>query len=307
MKKISFIIPVFRNEGTVALTYQKISVLFNESLASYDYEIIFIDDGSDDGSYNEILKLKYHDSHVVAIKLTRNFGQLSAILAGYNEAKGDAVINISADLQDPIDLVIEMIKRWEADSEVVVGYRSDREDSFSASFFSKLAYGIIRLSNPKVPEGGFDFVLIGRRALSLFLSIEGRHRFFQGDILWGGFATSFIPYVRKKRQVGKSGYNFWKRLKILIDWILDSSYLPIRFMSFLGVTIAFFGCVYAVTIIVSWFFGGTPFSGWAPLMIAVLLIGGLLMLMLGVIGEYVWRIYDEIRKKPNYVIDEIIR
>ena len=135
-----------------------------------------------------------------------------------------------------------------------------------------------------------------------FNIIDVRHRFFQGDLLWTGYRTCFIPYTRLKRTIGKSQYNFGKKFKNFLDAALDASYLPIRFISLAGIATSLFGLIYSISIVISWLQGGTPFTGWAPIMIAILLVGGLIMVMLGVIGEYVWRIYEEFRKRPNYVI-----
>jgi dolichol-phosphate mannosyltransferase len=137
-----------------------------------------------------------------------------------------------------------------------------------------------------------------------FNAIDVRHRFFQGDLLWTGYRTSFLPYVRLKRTIGKSQYNFGKKLKNFLDAILDASYLPIRFISLVGIITSALGVLYSATIVISWLRGETPFTGWAPIMIAILLVGGLIMVMLGVIGEYVWRINEEVRKRPNYVVRE---
>ncbi|MGY0618355.1 glycosyltransferase family 2 protein [Lysobacter sp. A378] len=304
MKKISYVVPVYHNEGTIVLTWQAIKKLFDAQLVGYLYEIVFVDDGSADGSWAEMCEVSAQDENVVLVKFTRNFGQVPAIIAGYQRAAGDAVINMSADLQDPVELTVEMVRSWERGSEIVVGYRQDREDSFVARTFSRLAYGALRLSNKEIPEGGFDFVLMGRRAMGSFLSYRGRNRFYQGDILWAGHSAAFLPYTRRKRPVGKSQYSFSKKLKLFFDFILDGSYLPIRLMSICGVVIAGLGALYAVAIAVSWAFGGTPFPGWAPLMVVVLLVGGAIMLMLGVIGEYLWRILDEIKAKPLYIAEK---
>jgi dolichol-phosphate mannosyltransferase len=300
--KISFIIAVYRNEGAISGTYEKIKSLFGAALGGLEYEIIFVDDGSDDGSLKEILAVRNCDQNVKAITFTRNFGQMAAMLAGFKEAGGDAVINISADMQDPIELIPQMIHKWQEGAEIVICYRTDRSDTLSAKLFSYVAYGALRLSVPQIPPGGFDFVLMDRKALNEFNSIDVRNRFFQGDLLWTGYRTSFIPYVRLKRTIGKSQYNFAKKLKNFIDAFLDASYLPIRFISSVGIILSILGVIYSLTIVYSWLRGGTPFSGWAPIMIAMLIIGGLIMVMLGVIGEYIWRIYDEVRKKPNYII-----
>jgi hypothetical protein len=144
--------------------------------------------------------------------------------------------------------------------------------------------------------------LMDRKVMDAFNAIDVRHRFFQGDLLWTGYRTSFIPYVRLKRTIGKSQYNFGKKLKNFLDAVLDASYLPIRFISLLGAITSVLGVLYSVSIVFAWLRGETPFSGWAPIMIVILLVGGLIMLMLGVIGEYVWRINEEVRKRPNYVV-----
>ncbi|QSX73636.1 glycosyltransferase family 2 protein [Lysobacter arenosi] len=304
MSKISYVLPVYHNQGSIKLTWQEISALFAGPLSAHEYEVIFVDDGSKDASYAEMLEVAALDSNVRTITFSRNFGQIAAIVAGYRHATGDAIINMSADLQDPVELTVEMVRKWEAGSDVVVAHREDREDSVGASLFSRLAYGALRASNPAIPAGGFDFVLMSRRALDQFLQYKGRNRFFQGDVIWAGFATTYLPYVRRKRTIGKSQYNFSKKLKLFFDFLLDGSYLPIRLMSLCGVIVALLGALYAAVIVVAWALGKTPFSGWAPLMVAILLVGGIIMLMLGIIGEYLWRILDEIKEKPLYVIKE---
>lgn len=300
--KISFVVAVYHNEGALSKTHEKIQSVFAGDLSRHEYEIVFVDDGSKDGSLPELLGLRERDPRVKVITFTRNFGQMAAMLAGFNEASGDAVINISADLQDPIDLIPRMIEMWEGGSEIVICFRTDRSDSLSAKVFSRFAYGVLRMSLPQIPPGGFDFVLMDRKVMDTFNAIDVRHRFFQGDLLWTGYRTSFIPYVRLKRTIGKSQYNFGKKLNNFLDAVLDASYLPIRFISLAGIVTSVLGVLYSVSIVVSWLRGGTPFTGWAPIMITILLVGGLIMLMLGVIGEYVWRINEEVRKRPNYVV-----
>lgn len=302
MKKISFVVAVYRNAGAITKTYQKIRGVFAQDLGDYDYEFVFVDDGSDDGSLEEILALRAQDDRVKAITFTRNFGQMAAMLAGLSNVSGDAAINISADLQDPAELIPQMVSKWADGSEIVVCYRTDRSDTLAAKLFSRLAYGALRVSIPQIPPGGFDFVLMDKAVLDEFNSIDVRNRFFQGDLLWTGYRTEFIPYVRLKRTIGKSQYNIRKKLKNFLDAFLDASYLPIRFISLAGFVTAALGVLYSITIVASWMLHSTPFSGWAPLMIAVLVVGGLIMVMLGIIGEYIWRIYDEVRKKPNYVV-----
>jgi dolichol-phosphate mannosyltransferase len=301
---ISIVIPVYRNEMAVTRTYDKLLSVFEKSLPQCGFEIIFVNDGSDDNSLPELLSLRERDKRVKVLSFTRNFGQMAAMLAGFKHASGDAMINISADLQDPVELFPQMISQWKSGSDVVICYRTERSDSLAAKIHSRIAYGLLRMAIPQLPSGGFDYVLMSRRALDTFNSVDVRNRFFQGDLLWAGYPMTMIPYVRQKRTIGRSQYTFWKKTKNFLDAFLDSSYLPIRFISALGVLTSLAGFLYAFTVVLSWFFGATPFTGWAPIVMSVMIIGGLNMLMLGIVGEYVWRIYDEVRKKPNYIIDE---
>jgi glycosyltransferase involved in cell wall biosynthesis len=305
MTRISFVIPVFRNERAVTLTYQQIRQVLAADLARYTYEVVFVDDGSDDGSLAELLAIKAADPNVRVISFTRNFGQMAAILAGFKHAAGDLVIQLSADLQDPIALVPQMVAEYERGSEVVACHREHRDDAVSRRLTSRALYAILRLSFPQIPAGGFDYILLDRKVVDAFNAVEVRNRFFQGDILWFGYKTTFIPYTRRKREIGRSQYTFAKKLKNSMDAILDSSYLPIRFISLVGVLTALLGFVYAVDIVYGRLRHDIPFTGWAPIMILILMIGGLLMLMLGIIGEYIWRIYDEVRGKPNYVVRKV--
>ena len=304
MSLISYVIPVYNNAGSITPTWDAIRTLFEGPLAGHACQVVFVNDGSRDASLEEMRALAASDPRVQAITFTRNFGQLAAIIAGYRHAQGDAVINMSADLQDPAELTVDMVRQWEAGCEVVVGYRQEREDSMLARLFSRLAYAAVRSGNRDVPAGGFDFVLMSRKALAQFLTLKGRNRFFQGDVLWAGFRTAFLPYTRRKRTIGRSQYTFSKKLKLFFDFTLDSSYLPIRLMSLCGGALALSGIVYAAVIVLARLLGGTPFTGWAPIMVVMLVTTGMLMLMLGVIGEYVWRILDEIKDKPLYVLDE---
>jgi glycosyltransferase involved in cell wall biosynthesis len=299
---ISFVIPVYRNEHAITITYEKIAAMCRRDLAGYEREFVFVDDGSDDGSLPELLAIRERDDTVRVVSFTRNFGQMAAILAGLKTATGDLVLHLSADLQDPVELIPRMVQSFVDGAEVVVAFRENREDRLSARLTSRLFYKIIRLSFPEIPSGGFDYVLLARRVVDAFNSIEVRNRFFQGDLLWLGYKTSFIPYTRAKRTFGKSQYTFAKRLKNSLDAILDSSYLPIRFISLVGVLTALTGFLYALDIVYARVLHQVPATGVAAIMVLLLVIGGLLMLMLGIIGEYVWRIYDEVKGKPNYIV-----
>ncbi|MBP6557339.1 MAG: glycosyltransferase family 2 protein, partial [Flavobacterium sp.] len=296
------VIPVYRNEGSITPTYEKLIDLIKQLAISYEF--IFVDDGSDDNSLKELMVLHEKDENVNVLTFSRNFGQVAAVIAGLKQVTGDAVINMSADLQEPIELISEMITKWKAGNEIVICHRMDREDGFIANKASTVFYKLMKYVNPKMPQGGFDFVLIDKKAVAVLNQIDERNRFFQGDILWLGFNVAFIPYNRLKRTIGKSQWTLSKKLKYFIDGLLNTSYIPIRLMSLLGIIISFLGFIYAMVIAYNRFINNTPFDGWAPIMILILIIGGLIMLMLGIIGEYVWRTYDETRKRPLYIIKD---
>ena len=300
--KLSFVIPVFRNEGSITPTYEKITGLMHKLVL--DYEFVFVNDGSDYNSMQVLTALHENDSKVKVLSFSRNFGQVPAIIAGMKEVTGAAAVSMSADLQEPIELIENMISKWQLGNEIVIGHRVDREDSFIANKASAVFYSLMKYVNPKMPKGGFDFLLIDQKAIAVFNQIDERNRFFQGDILWLGFSVAFIPYSRLKRTIGKSQWTLSKKLKYFIDGLLNTSYIPIRLMSLLGIIISFFGFLYAIVIAYNRFINNTPFEGWAPIMILILIIGGLIMLMLGIIGEYVWRTYDETRKRPLYIIKD---
>lgn len=305
-QKISVVIPVFRNEKSVALTHAALVELFKGELDSkYELELIFVDDGSDDHSLDRLIEIQKNDHLVKVIGLTRNFGQAAAAEAGFQQATGDAIISMSADLQDPVELISKMISQYEGGSDVVVCYRQDRDDGFLAKIFSGIAYGILRITYPQIPKGGFDYLLFSQRVLQTILAYGLKGKFFQTEIAWSGYPISFIPYTRQRRTLGKSQYTFGKKFKVFIDAVLDASYLPIRIISLAGVFLSILGFIYAGVVVNAWYFNKTPFTGYAPIIISVLVVGGLNILLLGIVGEYIWRIYDHVRGKPNYVIKDI--
>ena len=306
IKKVSIVIPVYRNEKSLYKTYTQIIDLFNKKLTNYILEIVFVNDGSDDDSLEILREIHSKDTRAKVISFTRNFGQVHAVTAGYQHASGDLISTISADLQDPIELIAKMVEKCELGSDVVICYRIKRNDDFLSKLFSKIAYSILRITVPKMPTGGFDYVMLKRRAMDTINMFGSKTRFYPSDILWCGYEVSMIPYERKKREGGKSQYTFWKKFKVFLDAILDTSYLPIRVISFAGALLSLLGFLYTLMVVFAWLNNKTPFSGYAPIIISVLGVGGLNILMLGVLGEYIWRIYEEVRKKPSYVINEII-
>jgi glycosyltransferase involved in cell wall biosynthesis len=304
----SIVIPVYCNELNIDKTFQKIlDVVINQN-SNLKFEVIFVDDGSTDRSFEKALNLKKSYNELVkVIKLTRNFGQVNAIYAGYAHSRGKCIVNISADLQDPPELINQMLKyHMEDNYHIVVCTRSEREESFFRRKTSRLFYRAMRiLSFPEMPDGGFDFILVSRTVKKVILDNVEANAFWQGQILWTGYDVKFIPYKRAKREVGESKWTFSKKLKYLLDGVLGYSFFPIRIMSITGLVISFAGFAYSVFIVIARFTGNVPFQGWAPLMILVLVLSGFQMLMLGVIGEYLWRTLDEVRRRQLYIIEKV--
>lgn len=305
MKLVSIVIPVYFNEGSLALTYSVIKDVFQKLENAYNFELIFINDGSKDGSLQELLSLIQTDDRVKVIDLSRNFGQVQAITAGINFSKGDLIISLSADLQDPIEKIPEMITEFENGHDVVICNRIQRNDKFKDKVFASLFYQLMRTSNIQIPPGGFDMFLLSKKAYTALKQINESNRYLHADILWLGFSIKLIPAERKERTIGKSQYSFWKRVNSLLLCYFNTSNLPLRAMSVIGIFFAIVGFIYAIFITFSYFVNKTPFKGWAPIMILILIIGGLIMIMLGIIGEYLWRTYDESKKRPYYIVKNI--
>ncbi len=310
MKEIdySIIIPVYYNEGSIDKTFNILNekvISKNEDLSC---ELIFIDDGSKDNSLNEILNLKNKQLDLIrVIKFTRNFGQISAINAGYKYAKGKCIITISADLQDPPEIINEMINYHFKDKyEIVICTRESRDESFLRRKTSDIFYKVIKkLSFPNMPSGGFDYALISRNIRDIILDKQETNPFWQGQLLWTGHRTKFIPYKRDERKIGISRWTFSKKIKYLIDGVMSYSYFPLRLMSVVGSLVAITGFLYAIVIILARIFGNVVPYGWAPIMVVILLLSGIQMLMIGIVGEYLWRVLDQVRNRQPYIIEKI--
>jgi glycosyltransferase involved in cell wall biosynthesis len=308
MRKIdvSIIIPVYFNEGSIHNTYR---ILKNDILPNFPkltFEIIFIDDGSKDGSFKEMSEVKSLDDSVKLIQFTRNFGQVSAFYAGYEKAEGRACLNIAADLQDPPELIISIIRSYiNGEAQIIAGKRIEREDSFYRKKTSQVFYFLMqKLSFPNMPKGGFDVVLIDDVVKKFLLNLNESNPFWQGQMLWSGYTIKFISYKRQKREIGKSKWSFGRKIKYLLDGVLNYSYAPLRFFSVVGVITFILGIIYSFIIFISYLLGITPRQGWAPLMIVILVFSGLQLLMLGIIGEYLWRAFEQVKNRPKFIIKE---
>lgn len=304
MKRVSICFAVYQNEESLVELYKRFENNVINKFPNYIFEFIFVNDGSTDFSLKKLLQIQSINPNVKIINFSRNFGQMAAILAGWEYAKGDAVINIAADLQDPPEQCINMIKEWENGNEIVISNRIEHQTSFINKITSRLFYKLIL---PQVPKGGFDFVLLDRKPMDVINSFKERNRFYQYDILSVGFNLKFIPYIKEERKHGVSQYNFIKRFNNFYSAFLNVSYYPLRLMTIIGFIFSLSSVLYGTSIIYTYIFNKTPFAGWAPLMLLLLLIGGLIMIMLGIIGEYIWRLLDEVKGRPKYIIKEILQ
>jgi glycosyltransferase involved in cell wall biosynthesis len=303
--KLSIVIPVYYNEQNLPDTIPRLLALKDK--IPCELELVFVDDGSKDRSL-EIL-LKYHalyPKNILVIKLTRNFGEYSAVQAGFVKITGDCVGVISADLQDPPELLIDMVKYWEKGVKAVLAVRRERDDPKLSRFLSDSFYALFRrFAIPGYPNRGFDFVLIDRQIVHDINNIYEKNTNVMTLIYWLGYSYVYIPYNRKKREKGKSRWTLNKRIKFAIDSFLAFSYFPIRLVSGLGLVFIFASVVYGATVLYNSWSVKIPIHGWTTLTILVTFIGGVQMVVLGVLGEYLWRTLDQTRKRPMYVIDRI--
>jgi dolichol-phosphate mannosyltransferase len=306
MKKFSMVVPVYFNEQNLPETIPKLLALKND-LPNYDFEIIFVDDGSGDRSL-EIL-LSYHKQHkeiIRIVKFTRNFGSMAAIQAGFLLSKGDCIGVIAADLQDPPELFIEMINFWEQGAKAIYAVRQDREEPFYQKLFSKIFYFLLRhLALSDFPKGGFDFFLIDRQIVNSLNKIQEKNTNIMSLIHWLGFDPVYIPYTRKSRKYGKSKWTFSKKVGLLIDTFISFSNIPIRAVSIGGIALAFFAFTYGAIVFANWLVNGVPVTGWISTILVISLTSGFQLMTLGIVGEYLLRTLGESRKRPSFIIDDV--
>jgi dolichol-phosphate mannosyltransferase len=288
MEKISIVVPVFRNEATLETLYQIVSKVFI-GLPKLVLELLFVDDGSDDGSYEIIQQLSEIDPRVRYLSFDKNYGQVAAIVAGLRFCNGDAAIVMSADLQDPPEMILEMIRSWEGGSVITICNRKSRNDRFIDKFFSAAFYGTMKLIYPLIPKGGFDFFLFDRSALLLFNAIDKGGRFIQGDVVKLNMPIVFLPYERLSRMAGKSQWTF-KRKLLYAFYALTYSQLALFLISTIGS--AFFFCDILL------FIEKREFS----IVILMLLLLGMIFSLLGLIGMFYRIISNKVKPDQFYSI-----
>lgn len=306
MKTFSIVVPIYFNALNIPHLIPRLQKL-QEALPGYRLEFIFVDDGSGDNSFQLLAEAHKQDNRMKIIKLSRNFGSMAAIQAGLSYATGDCAGVIAADLQDPPELFAEMIREWERGKKVVLALREGRKDAALQSVFSGTYYYLLRrFAIADYPRGGFDMVLIDRQIVEELRSITEKNTNIMSLIFWLGYDRGSVSYVRQQREAGTSRWTVAKKVKLFIDTFINFSYAPIRFISGIGLVTAVMSFAYGLLVILLRCFGIISVPGWTILVVILTFLLGLIMIMLGIIGEYLWRILDESRKRPPYIIDTII-
>lgn len=305
MSKLSIVVPVYYNEDTLELLYEDLK---KKVLGKLDeYEIVFVDDGSGDNSFQVMNSLRERDSHIKCVKLSRNFGEHAALLAGLSSCTGDCAVTKQADLQEDSCIILEMYESWKRGNKVVLAVRKERKENPVNVFFANLYYSLIRkMVNKNMPSGGCDCYLVDRKVIEVLERLDEKNSSLTLQVLWAGFRTDKIYFVRQEREIGKSRWTLSKKIKLVMDSVMSFSYFPLRFMSVLGVVFNILALILLISVFVEKITTGTPIVGWASLMCVILCASGLIMLMLGILGEYIWRTLDAARTRPPFIIDEVL-
>lgn len=305
--QISVVVPVFNNADSLQHLFDRLVDVESELLRLHGVglQLIFVNDGSRDASQSVLMDLKRTRPDCVVMRLSRNFGAVPATRAGFLSVAGDAFICIAADLQDPPEILLDMVPRWLLGSKFVIAVRASREDPWTTRFSASIYYRLLRLMVvPGYPVGGFDAALMDRALLGPMRDAS-KNTFTSLLAYWLGYEPDVVSYHRAKREHGISGWTFSKKLKSFFDVMLGFSATPIRLMSGIGAAVALASVAYGGWIAVGALLGQIPVSGFATLAVLLTFLIGLVLLMLGLIGEYIWRIYDEVNRRPDAVIDEV--
>jgi dolichol-phosphate mannosyltransferase len=300
----SIIAPIFNEKENIPELYRRVGEVMNSTRKPW--ELILVDDGSTDGSTDMIRELAEKDKHVRPIIFARNFGHQIAITAGWDYARGDAVVIIDADLQDPPELILEMAKKWQEGYEVVYAVRAEREGEswfklWTASLFYRIIY---RITDVKIPLDTGDFRLMDRKVVNVLKSMRERHRFPRGMSAWVGFKQIGVEYKRAARKAGETKYPFRKMFRLAINAVTGFSYFPLQVATYIGFFSAGIAAIAIPVVIYMRMTGSQAFFGQATTLIAVLFLGGVQLISLGILGEYIGRLYDEAKGRPLYIVRE---
>ena len=299
---ISIVTPAYNEAANLPLLYERLRSVTAEH--GIEWEWLIVDDHSRDQTFAVINQLARKDSHIRGLRLARNFGAHTAMMCGLAHARGQAGIIMAADLQDPPVTIPQLVAKWREGGQVVWAVREQRlGETKSTLAFARLYYWLLRhvVGMKEIPSEGADFFLVDRAVMTVLEQMPENNVSLMALITWLGFRQTQIQYVKQARQHGKSGWNLERKLKLVVDSVTAFTYLPIRLMTYLGISIATLGFIYAGWILVN--LRNSPPAGWSSLMVVVLLLGGVQMLLLGVLGEYLWRTLDESRRRPRFWVE----
>jgi glycosyltransferase involved in cell wall biosynthesis len=299
--KISIVIPSYNEQKNIPLLYRQIE----ESLTNYDFECIFVDDGSVDDTFYEIKLLSEKDKRVRGVSFSRNFGHQIALLAGLKESSHDIVITMDADGQHPPGIIPRLIEEYDKGYDIVNTRRVSTADAkFSKRITSKWYYRILNwMTDVKIEPSSSDFRLMNRKTVDAFLEIDEKDRFTRGLVKWMGFRQSIIEFDAPERMTGTSKYTFKKMLRFAFDGITSFSTKPLKFSIWTGILSIILGLIYSVYVVIEYFLGNTA-PGWSSTMLVILILGGFQLLSIGIIGEYIARIFNESKNRPHYFIKD---
>jgi len=302
---LSVIVSMYNEEDSLKSFFTEIKKVLN-SLTKYSYEIVCVDDGSTDKTFSLLNQYAKKDERIKVIKFSRNFGKEYGMMAGLKYCKGRAAIPIDVDLQDPPELIARFVEKWEDGYDMVYGIRKDRQsDTFLKRMTAKMFYKIYNLmTRSPIPYNAGDYRLIDRKVINAILSLKENNIFMKGIFGWTGFKSVGIKYVRQKRVAGDSKWNYWKLWNFALDGITASTTLPLRIWSYLGTILATSGMAYALYIVIRTIIKGIDVPGYASLLVFILVLGGIQMIILGIIGEYIGRIFMEVKNRPLYIVEE---
>lgn len=305
-QKLSVVVPVYFNAGSLPHLFEKLLGTERQLTSiGMELELIFVDDGSGDTSLDELLHIKKVRPDTKVIKLTRNFGAVHASKCGFQFVTGDCFMILAADLQDPPELIMQMVEKWRAGSKFTICERISREDPLISKIYATAFYWLLhRLVISDYPEGGYDMALMDKSLLPHIVN-SSKNLYTPLLAYWLGYKPEIIHYHRAKREHGKSRWTFKKKFKAFLDVMLGFSVTPIRLISAFGVVVAALSFAYGVSVVVNAFLGNVPVAGFASLAALIAFLLGLVIIMLGIIGEYLWRVFDEVNKRPEVVIDEV--
>ncbi|MBF0619568.1 MAG: glycosyltransferase family 2 protein [Candidatus Omnitrophica bacterium] len=306
MKKISAVIACYRDEQAIPIMYQRLTAVFNK--IGIAYEIVFVNDGSPDNSEQVLHALVQKDAHVVAVNHSRNFNSQMAFTSGMEIATGDAVVLLDGDLQDPPELIEKFYEQWQGGFDVVYGVRVKREAPLVMQVAYKLFYHVFHaVSYIKIPLHAGDFSLMDRKVVDVMKSFPERDRFLRGLRAWTGFKQTGISYVRPERMFGKTTNNFWKNFNWATKGVFSFSYVPLEIMTFSSLIIFFLALVGIGTQIVLRFTDPTAPRGYTTIVVVILFMGAVQLLSISMLGQYIGRIFEEVKQRPKYIVKSIFR